>query len=228
MFVEAVVFLSAIIGILLAISSFIFHMITRDQQAGNWKEDIEGAVDAVCDAALEEITKTSKIVLDELDEKYKALLFVYQLMDDKEKGLKDDVAPDVFADNGSFDLGFSHGVEEELDGNIVDDGFSGMDISIGDDIDVIPIEEVEEVEEAEEVEGVGEVEELEKAEEIIDVDIVGLSDMATKKPPRISAHPKYEVIRELLDGGLGVSEIARRLNMGKGEVQLIIGFSGRS
>ena len=180
MFVEAVVFLSAIIGILLALSAFIFHMITR----GKGESDVEGAVDAVTDAALEEINKTSQLVLDELNEKYNALLFVYQLMDDKKRELKifDDASENERVEVANTDLTDTEAAKAVA----IEDEPPELDISIGDELEIV------------------------------------------YPPEGLNSHPKYGPIRELLDDGLGISEIARKLNMGQGEIQLIIGLSGRA
>lgn len=184
MFVEAVVFLSAIIGVLLAFSALFFHVLTRKAN----HDDIESAVDAVTDVALDEINKTSQLVLDELNEKYKALLFVYQLMDDKHKVVGAEKA--VSEGNSSWDSVVG---EEDSPQDIAQDSGNSekveLDISIGDELDIKPM-----------------VEELQVS---------------------LSTHPKYGIIKELLDGGIAISEIAKRLNMGQGEVQLIIGLSGR-
>jgi len=122
-FVEAVVFLAAIIGVLLAISAFIFHLITYKPDAESVNIDTERVLDAVADTAMEEIHKTSKLILDELDEKYKALLFVYQLMDDKKKEFEDG------GENAGFDI--SVGAKQD---NIIKFP-SELDISVGDDLD---------------------------------------------------------------------------------------------
>ena len=239
MFVEAVIFLSVIIGVLLALSSFVFHILTREHhKPGEWREEIEGAVDAVCDAALDEINKTSKLVLDELDEKYKALLFVYQLMDDKEKAL---TGGDLEAAN-----------EVQAEAGHVGADLRDIDISIGDELDVVPVDlEAAAIRELLSKESLDEefpVEEsLLEGPQVDEPQVDGLqvnelqvNELLTGLPlseklaaevpavPRIAFHPKYAAIKELMDGGLGIAEIARRLDMGQGEVQLIIGFSGRT
>ena len=82
MFVDAVVFLSAIIGVLLAIVAFVLHLVTR--KADN-RSSL--AVDQAANAALMEINRTSQLVLDELNTKHQELLFLYQLLDEKKKDI---------------------------------------------------------------------------------------------------------------------------------------------
>ena len=196
MFVEAVVFLAAIIGVLLSLSAFIFHMITRKPEDETDEKDEQAlalTLDAVTDAALEEINKTAQLVLDELNEKYNALLFVYQLIDDKHKALE--------ASDGAT-TGPSMGLELGLG--------LGLDVSVDDGLELAPTK-------------------------IIEENIAGADLRQEIKPEpepsiekrAIFAHHKYSVIKEMQDEGLPISEIARRLNMGQGEIQLIIGLSGR-
>lgn len=270
MFVEAVVFLSAIIGVLLALSAFIFHMITRDKG----KFDIEGSVDAVTDAALEEINKTSQLIMDELNEKYNALLFVYQLMDDKKKEIEKNTPVAAAETEETLDrkMVAEHDVEEEKY-----DGLE-LDISIGDELEVIPIEPLSEEPlmaeplpeesvpikplpiESLSVETSPEkplqeelsleeplVTELSPAElllteplpleplspktnlpEPLPIDSIAPQKAESTTPKKealkIGSHPRYGPVKKLLDEGMEMGDIARQLNMGKGEVQLIIGL----
>jgi hypothetical protein len=197
LFVEAVVFLSAIIGVLLALSVFIFHMITRrPEESGDSAEKAERAMDAVVDEALDEINKTAKLVLDELNEKYNALLFVYQLMDDKHKELEDGGDAKKAAK------------------------FPGLDVSIDDGFDFVPV-----------AAGLGKPH---KAGESLAGDLKE-PELKQEAAPEEAPfekwgpfnHPKYPAIAALLDEGVPVPEIARRLSMGQGEIRLIIGLSGR-
>lgn len=135
MFVEAVVFLAAIVGILLAISSMFLNALTRKAD----KEEIESVVDAVTDIALEEINKTSQLIVDELDEKYKALLFVYQLMDDKQKSINDGANVDLDTEQV---MSAEEGQEQEDKKEEEHEEKISIDISIDDDIDVLPVASV--------------------------------------------------------------------------------------
>ena len=250
MFVEAVVFLAAIIGILLALGAFIFHTITHRSETELNSEKIEEMVDTVCDAALEEINKTAQLVMDELSEKYKALLFVYQLMDDKQKNLEGDAAKEA------LNIPLS-GWQDEMAGKVsgLAEIFAGsatatsdamsLDISVGDELDVIPVAENKIEPATQEVSGL----EIEPVTEtkigfgktLTEALSESELEMLFRKPdhaedpdpsepiiqPRAIVHPKYEEIKEMQCRGLEVSEIARELGMGKGEINLIIGLGGR-
>ena len=242
-FVEAVVFLSAIVGIILAISSFIFHAITRKVDVGDLDEKVAILVDRAADMALEEFNKTSQIVMDELNEKYKALLFVYQLMDDKQKEL-DDTKSETKSEEAPVAK-----PPDSLD-SAISTGF-GLDIKIDDDLDVqeillSPSEVVEEdivegdfdtfdvaiIEEALAEEVPTEIVLEVPNEDAREVRYEEIPMEVVEFPPVIQhrnafSHPKYPEIKELLDQGYSVADTARRLGVGTGEIQLIIGLSGR-
>jgi len=225
-FVEAVVFLTAIVGVLLALSSFVFHMITRKPEEE--KEAAEQRIDAAIDTALEEITRTSQLVLDELDEKYKALLFVYQLMDDKKKELEGDKKVEETAadgDEAAFLGSLDISVGDELfagdSWQVPDEDMASFIRGLGDSEEVGEAGETETVAAAEEaavaaVEAAPVFEAEPEVEELVPFLI----------PRKVMAHPRFGEIKALRDEGMALADIARRLNMGKGEVQLIIGLSG--
>ena len=202
MFVEAVVFLAATIGVLLALNAFIFHMITRQRKDENNPEQL---LDAVADEAMEEINKTSQLILNELNEKYQALLFMYQLMDDKQKEMDEQKVSALL------------GAAED----------SGVLVEISKTAAAMNGEPKA----ASEFEFVSEPEPEQLAEpatvqQILEQQVY--NQQTEKEPPRIlTKHPRYGEIKELQEQGLPVEEIARKLSIGKGEVSLIIGLSGR-
>lgn len=272
MLVEAVVLLAAIVGILLALSAFVFHMITRRSE-GN-PEKIEEAVDAACDVALEEINKTSQLVMDELNEKYNALLFVYQLMDEKQQGLNSENTGAADSqdnlDSQDNQENRDNRMEGRLSGQVdelaeifntsaanADAAGLGVDISIGDELDVSPIAESgAETKDGSSGSEMGTETVISSGVKGSDMSSGASSDLSSSvsseansetnsemrsqagttydsaaesgsDAPKIMAHPKYNEIKEMQSQGLGISEIARQLGMGKGEIDLIIGLSGR-
>ena len=227
MFVEAVVFLAAIVGVLLALSAFVFHMITR--QPEEEPEKVEQAVDAAADAALEEITKTAQSVLDELNEKYNALLFVYQLMDDKKKEIDggEHAGGELAGDKESGALAAS-----------LDLLSTELDISVGDELELYPLaySDIEGLEA-----GTGGANSSAKMPDTSVAELamaaieginpsdetVAFGTINPAEAQKLIAHPRFDEIKELQDEGLSLPEIARNLDMGQGEVSLIIGLSGR-
>ncbi|MCL1988127.1 MAG: hypothetical protein FWG64_09195 [Firmicutes bacterium] len=264
MFVEAVVFLGAILGILLVVSSFAFHVITRKDNPAN--VDVEQVVDNVADEALEEINKTAKLVLDELNEKYNALLFVYQLMDDKQKSLENpNLAGSVSDELDLTDTSSVAELAKEIDlpditeladiannARLADISIKSFEkevatteeTTVDSDLDFFQLEE--KLEQLAEDSNFTEP----KTEQVFDEPVLAklneeeLKELLNPVPPPVIAphvpqpppiqpdptpviHPKHAMIKELQQQGLSLSEIARRLDMGQGEIQLIIGLGGR-
>jgi len=228
LFVEAVVFLGAILGILLIVSSFAFHIITRKDNPAN--VDIEQLVDNVADEALEEINKTAKLVLDELNEKYNALLFVYQLMDDKQKELENPENAERLATLLS-QINQTEPATEPTEP-------TGLDITIDNDLDFFQLEEkLSEL--SEESDLITELATTLKSEPEPELKPESESEQKSEQkteyekpapyspPQAVVIHPKHAVIKELQAQGLSLSDIARHLDMGQGEIQLIIGLGGR-
>lgn len=188
MFVEAVVLLAAIIGILLALSTFVFHMITRKDETET-DENIEKMVDAAVDVALEEVMRTSQLVLDELNEKYKALLFMYQLMDDKHKELEDKAVESVYSISPEVDEPEIEVTLEETEALLEE---------------VIPEEEKSSW-----------LDRMinEQETEISEMQALGI---VREKPKSkvLAVHPRYDDIRALYEIGFSIPEIAKELNMG--------------
>lgn len=92
--VEAVVFLSAIMGLLLSVSVFLFHVLTRKSDMEDDIDAVTNAIDKAANEAVLEVNRTSQLALEELNDKlnemnrqHQALLFLYQLMDDKKKDI---------------------------------------------------------------------------------------------------------------------------------------------
>ena len=246
MFVEAVVFLSAIIGCLLALSAFVFHMITRQNQLGS--ENPEKLFDAVVDEALEEINRTSQLVLDELNEKYKALLFMYQLMDDKQKAI-DEVGHTVIIENPMAIASQVNPTAEMVAENpeIKAERDSAINPEIKAERNSVVNHEVK----AEHDSAVN-PEAKSEQDSTVDYDFAEwlntkqtdnllddkeIQDLMTDesstrenenvKQNKRPVHPRFDEINELKSQGLSVAEIAKRLGMGQGEISLIIGLSGR-
>ena len=212
--IEAVVFLSAIIGLLLAVGVFIFHALTRGKDSANEIEVISDAIDQVANEAVQEVNRTSKLALAEVNDKleemnkqHQSLLFLYQLMDDKQKDIS--ALPDLPNDSafleevakkiGTFttvpaanpaDMAGNPPEADSENGNLANEAASGTfspsyNNTIRDDIS------------------------------------------STVKVNGVLSHPKYMQVKELLAQGLSDAEIARQLGMGLGEVKLLINLGGR-
>ena len=216
MFVEAIVFLAAIIGVLLAIGAFVFHAVTRKADAQATSEALEQAVDEAAETALVEITKTCQSALDELNEKYQAMLFLYELLEEKKK----DIDALGILVNEAAGLGLDIRVGEGGDVG------AGVDVRVGDDEGDGVGDATEEIDDIEE----GDLEEIQEIWE--DGEEGEMMETAARRPASEAPaqrplHPRHAEINALQEDGHSVAEIARRLDMGQGEVKLIIDLSGR-
>jgi ATP/maltotriose-dependent transcriptional regulator MalT len=147
------------------------------------KQSVEDA-----DTTLSNINSVSSLIIEEIDIKYKELLFLYQMMEDKKK--------EIF---GSAD--------NEIK-------------AIGEENTVMSLA-VEENEEAP-----PELTEEEKQQALYEYNLemmdIGVKMDEIKKFPHLS---NKERILEMVGEGMSVTDIAKELEIGKGEVQLIIGLS---
>jgi uncharacterized membrane-anchored protein YhcB (DUF1043 family) len=85
---ETIAWISIIIGFVVVITfsmAAMFLMRRREQNAPQSVDYAEAVkrVDAVADAALDELNKTADLILKDIDEKYQTLLFLYELTEDK-------------------------------------------------------------------------------------------------------------------------------------------------
>jgi DNA-binding NarL/FixJ family response regulator len=85
---ETIAWISIIIGFVVVIAfsmAAMFLMRRREQNAPKSVDYAEAVrrVDAVADAALDELNKTADLILKDIEEKYQTLLFLYELTEDK-------------------------------------------------------------------------------------------------------------------------------------------------
>ena len=86
------VWIAIIAGITVITVTFFIYLILRSGKTASetHNEVVSGTayikmIDEASDAALDEINKTSRIVLDEIEKKYQAMLFLYNLLEEKKK-----------------------------------------------------------------------------------------------------------------------------------------------
>lgn len=148
-----------LMGIVIGIGVIIFSII-KFKPEENSNTDVDKTVEKLAtsigeaDNAIEEINKLSRNVLDEINIKYQELLYLYSLIDEKER-------------------------------------------------------------------------ELSSTYKNIDVSIQNTTDSKPAKPRNVASvvnanNPKHKEILELKNNGLNISEIAKKLNLGQGEVTLVL------
>ena len=156
-------------------------------------------LDAALDASIAEINKMGASVLKEIDEKYQAMLFMYNLMEDKQKELTNEVWKN------------SEGHSEALDGDVVSEmvaqyieAHSAKLRLIRDESDAEPPEDDELSDEVEDV-----------------------APLIFSQRPKF-ANPRHKQIWEIHEQGQNVPDIAKELGIGQGEVKLILELAARA
>jgi len=161
-------------------------------------------LDEALNSAIGEINRLGALIKSEIDEKYNAMLFLYNLVDDKQKELpsiSNDVINEVLAkytekiNEASGNVGAS-----EASGNSGSEAINASDG--GEDSGSIVSQD--------ELAG------------------LGLPILTSQKKPRTFTSPKHKKIWEMRESGQNVTDIAKSLNMGKGEVKLILDLIDRS
>lgn len=159
-----------------------------EREIGKTVEELDEALDA----ALKEINRLGTLINNEIDEKYKAMLFLYNLVDDKKKEIDESADSEVisemmekYIETHKDKLRLISGVEET--------------------VPVPPIVESQNSQESQ-------PEEQPEAE---------------KKPKKI-ANPRHKQIYDMREEGKNPEQIAKELNMGQGEVKLILDLIDRA
>ena len=190
---ETVILVSLIVGFF-AITIFALGALIVVRRREQTRHDSKGMDDAIArmdsalDSALVEINKIGTLVKSEMDEKYQAMLFLYDLIDNKKKEIEEIPEVDTtmisqYLESHVAKLNMSHSLSEVLEDDI-------------NPIDVLLNREVEEIEEVE---------------------------VVRERP--VFANPRHAQIWDLRQEGKAVSEIAKEMGMGKGEVQLILNLA---
>ena len=200
MYVILVILIVAFLAITLSSMGALLVMRRREQNRKN-SADIEKNIadlDAALDASIAEINKMGALVLKEIDEKYQSMLFMYNLMEDKQKELTNEVwrSPENSPEPLDSDV-VSEMVAQYIEAHsaklhlIKDEAFSQAD-----DVD-------------------------EEVEEIVPPPLI------FSKRPSFS-NPRHKQIWEMHESGLNVPDIAKELEMGQGEVKLILDLASRA
>ena len=179
-------------------------------------------LDAASDTSLSEINKMGALVLKEIDEKYQALLFLYNLMEDKQKELTSEVwkAPE------------NH---EPIDGDVVSDmvaqyievhsaklrQIENNDARVSDEVD-----SADEVSAGEELSSSLDSASVVVHDEVENVPAPAPSVLFSKRPN--FANPRHEQVWNLHEQGLNIPDIAKQLSIGQGEVRLILELAARA
>jgi len=180
----------------------------RREQSRKDSINIEKSIadlDAALDASLAEINKMGALVLKDIDEKYQAMLFLYNLMEDKQKELTNEVWKS------------QEGHSEALDGDVVSDMVAQYIEAHSAKLRLIQ----------EASENVTEEDDFSEGEHSKGVDEVPAPHLIFSKRPTF-ANPRHKQIWEMHEQGVNVPDIAKELSMGQGEVKLILELAARA
>jgi len=216
-----VVLVALIIGFLaVTVFSLMALLYVRRREAERERERVLAAedetrktiedLDVALDAALNEINKMGALVQAEVDEKYKSMLFLYNLVEDKQKEIAE--ATDSGAIKGMVKRYMDAYSAKMRSGGADRAADTGKARGAG-SVPTVPVASVAEAARVEEESKMG----APVAQPVV-------------KPtftPQFT-NPKHKQIWELREySGKSVPEIARELSMGQGEVKLILNLLDR-
>ena len=198
---ETVILVSLIVGFF-AITIFALVALLVVRRREQTRQDSKGIDDAIArmdsalDSALVEINKIGTLVKKEIDEKYQAILFLYDLVDNKKKEIEA-IDPSEIDTTVLAQYLENHVSELKLvpKDDVVNEGINPIDVLLNRDTD--------------------------------DSDFDTLEDDFELLRPRFS-NAKHAKIWNMRQQGKNISEIAKELGMGKGEVKLILDLAKRT
>jgi hypothetical protein len=214
---EMIVILVLVVVLCVVSVSFIMAIIWMRKHEQDRDQVIQTAealaqLDEALDSALVELNRVGNLVQKEIGEKYQAMLFLYNLLEDKQKEKPEGTAgvevvlPERIRDDlNKIDMAAINKVE-------IDAAIAGVDAAVTGTADTdtapspVPVVEPEAVP----VEP--------PAPEI---------PPAKPKPRRKAINPKHEKILELSTQGKSITDIAKELGIGQGEIKLIIEMAGK-
>ncbi|MCL2456513.1 MAG: hypothetical protein FWD19_03070 [Defluviitaleaceae bacterium] len=155
-------------------------------------------LDEALNSALNEINKLGALIQTEVDEKYKAVLFLYNLLDEKKNELPDNEIISEMFDQYIEKHGekISEKISEKIPEKIPEK------VSVAANNDVSP-------------------------EELAGLGLPVSGSQGEKKPPEIS-NAKHKKIWDMRENGKNIAAIAKELDMGTGEVKLILDLIDRA
>ena len=155
-------------------------------------------LDTALDTALTEINNLGALVQKEVEEKYQAMLFLYNLVEDKQKEISE-----------AADSGVITEMSELLEQYLKTHGIGTLSAAVNTDA----------VDEA-----VPDFEDEADLEDFADFDA---PDSLNRKRPDFH-NPRHEQIWDMREEGRNVPDIAKELGMGQGEVKLILDLADRA
>jgi len=166
-------------------------------------------LDTALNAALTEINRMGALIQADVDEKYKSVLFLYNLVEDKQKEIAESADGEVISEM------MAQYIEEHGDklrqlakpselghSEVINSEVTNSEIRLSEPAQTEPAPQV-----------------FENFQE--------KTEPENKKPQKF-ANAKHKQIWEMRDSGQAVSDIAKTLDMGQGEVKLILDLIERA
>ncbi|MCL1844020.1 MAG: hypothetical protein FWF79_09420 [Defluviitaleaceae bacterium] len=158
-------------------------------------------LDSALNSALAEINKLGALVQNEINDKYKSVLFLYNLVEDKQKEIAESADGEVIAEILEQKLKMlAEKAEGSVSSQMVSEKIASENIAS---------------------------ENIASEKTIKTPEPAGFLPEG-KKPASKFTNPKHKQIWEMREGGQKVSEIAKELGMGQGEVKLILDLVERA
>ena len=203
----------------ITVFSLVAMLILRHKEKNReYVKNIDKAIadlDAALDTAVNEINKLGVIVQNELDEKYKAMLFLYNLVEDKQKEMAESADSNVVSEMLANYLETHGSAIQLMDGAPSEDVNAVAAIGDGNNAVGIAVAQTDVF--------IGESE-----GNINNIGDMGDSpSLVVKKHPRF-VNPVHKRIWEMREQGRSLPDIAKDLGMGQGEVKLILDLADRA
>ena len=223
---ETVILVALIIGFFaVTIVALVGAIFVRKREQGQAQErnaaDVMNQVDAALDTAVTEINKMGSLIQKEMTEKYQAMLFLYNLLEDKQKEM-------------------TGGTVASVKKATVSNTVEARPVAVATEMESPPrVRKMEPTRETaapkRETKKPPAAVKTDKADNYLetlaertaDAPVVAVAaPLAPPTPPRFT-NPKHEDIWLRHQAGQSLADIARDLGMGQGEVKLIIDITAR-
>jgi len=201
------------LSVITVLSLTALFVLRRREQ--NYKEYAEverkiNELDAALDGSVAELNKMGAAIVKEIDEKYQTMMFLYNLMEDKQNELKNDVWS---GGENSHDHLDEVAVSEMVASYV--EAHSAKLRLINEDA----------VKEAAKLAAMAAAENDNSEAESKEATEAERPKIYNKRPS--FSNPRHKKIWELYSEGQNISEIAKKLSMGQGEVKLILDLAER-
>jgi hypothetical protein len=222
-----VVLVALVVGMcLVSLASIgaVVWMRTREQKRDDVLQSAEALaqLDEALDDALKELNKVGNLVQKEIGEKYQSMLFLYNLLEEKQKEqgeLPQKIAVDL-----------ARVLPHMAQMPVLEKIEAPEPVPVA-PVPVAPVpvkKKKAEVKTVTKLEPAAEKPEIETVADTVSTSERPAVEVAAKPAPRKrAANPKHKKVRDLHEQGISVADIAKELGIGQGEITLILEMAGK-